>query len=270
MIKLRKPHTFSDNIWNDNPSERILRKMGFNNDQEGILRRFLHEQENWDEHLQRSKKYIIDFLDEKKPKKIAVLGSGWLLDVPIEYMNSHCNVIYLIDIRHPRQIKHKYENITEINFVKKDLTGGAIEAVFTILNTSDNPSEDLENLYPPGISHLPDVDCYISVNVLCQLDILILEYIRKFKNITPQSVNAIRQNVQKSHLNSIQKSDFCLITDYKELVYSRTNELTANNPLLFTELPESGYYDEWIWHFDTQMTYYPNRKTYFKVKAIHS
>lgn len=254
--------------FNPFPSEKILKRMGFFMDQEGIINRYIREKGNWDEHLGRTKTFINRFIDEALPEDVAILGSGWLLDVPLDQILDKCRNIYLVDIRHPRQVVHKYQRFKNIHFIYSDITGGAIEATYDILKEQKNVSERLAELEPPGINLPFSVNSVVSVNILCQLDILILEYVRTFRDINQGALLGLRKNIQHSHIVSLQKTSSCLITDYEENIFSRTDDLIAINPLLFSDLPDSANYEEWVWKFDTQMTYYPNRKTFFKVKAL--
>jgi hypothetical protein len=255
--------------YNPFPSRKILKRMDFFADQAGIMNRYIQEKGHWDEHLINSKNFIIQCLKDKKPSSVAVYGSGWLLDVPMEYLLDNCNDIYLIDIKHPNQVVHKYRQEEKVHFIHADITGGAIERVYQIMKSQNEISKHLKEVNPPGIKFDFSVDFSISVNVMCQLDILILEYIRKFKFENEAAFKTLRQNIQKSHIQSLLASDSCLITDFEELVYNRTNELIETNSLIYTELPESVQSEEWTWKFDSHMTYYYNRKTYFKVKGIN-
>ncbi len=255
--------------YNPCPSKKVLMRMGFYNDQMGIINRYINEKENWDGHLCNSKSFIIACLSRKKYTNVVVLGSGWLLDLPMDYILQNCTNIYLMDINHPRQILHKYRKDTKVHFVHSDITGGAIEKVYQIFRTKKNILEELGELDPPGVQFDFPVDFVISLNVMCQLDILIVEYMRRFKHFDVHVYENFRRNIQKSHIKSVQVSDCCLITDFEELVYDRINKLVERNNILYTVLPGSGHSKEWIWKFDTQMTYYPNRKTYFNVKALN-
>lgn len=268
MLRLLKKQDVYNPVKHQYPGEKLLKRMGFFSDQEGIMSRYLYEQENWRPHLEQSKKVIIKFLEEKKPEHIAILGSGWLLDVPIDYLSKNIKNVYLVDIRHPRQIIHKYKDYTNVHFVLSDITGGAIENTYHALNSKGKNIKLLSSIKPEGFKFNRQFDAIISVNVLCQLDILVLEYIRTFKGIDDNEVIALRKKIQESHMNTLKELPSCLISDYEEHIYNRTGAKVSKNSLLFTKLPKSTYEEEWEWIFDTKMTYYPNRRTNFKVKAL--
>ena len=58
--------------------------MGLLKDQEGIMKRYLRENDGWKEHLERSRSFLLDAFPYKSSTKqdtLLVLGSGWLLDL---------------------------------------------------------------------------------------------------------------------------------------------------------------------------------------------
>ncbi len=56
--------------------------MKYISDQKGILNRYLAEGNNWEAHLEKTRGFITGCLEKNKPETVAVLGSGWLLDIP--------------------------------------------------------------------------------------------------------------------------------------------------------------------------------------------
>jgi hypothetical protein len=250
------------------PSDKILKRMGYFDDQEGIVRRFINEGSNWTEHIKNTKDFIEKFVSKTKNCNVAVLGSVWMLDVPLEYLAENCNHVYLFDIRHPRQIIHRYRQLKNISFICQDVTGGTVEEVYNIMDTRKPDYDQLNNLERCGFSTSEPIDLVVSVNILNQLDILVLEYIRKFRIPEHFSTNTLRSTIQEAHIQSLKEGISCIISDYEEILYDKSDNLAHSNSLLFTKLPDGAYKAEWIWKFDTQMTYYPNYKTFFKVLAI--
>ncbi len=242
--------------------------MGYVDDQEGIMRRYIEEEGAWNEHLNNSRRFIRQCISDTKPENIAVLGSGWLLDVPIDFLVENCSNLYLFDIRHPSQVQHKLKGKKNIHFISCDITGGAIYSVYNCLSTGKATLEEVESIIVPGFSTPEPVDYLISVNILNQLDILLIEYLRRFPDVKANNLFNLRKKVQESHINKLQPDTACLITDYEEQLYASDDILSKSNSLLFTDLPKGKREEEWIWRFDSQMTYYPGYKTNFKVKAI--
>ena len=57
--------------------------MGYYDYQSGLIYRHLNQESGWDSHLEKCRSYILRAIDKHKPGKVTVLGSGWLLELPI-------------------------------------------------------------------------------------------------------------------------------------------------------------------------------------------
>ncbi|HBH47917.1 MAG TPA: hypothetical protein DDX98_04725 [Bacteroidales bacterium] len=248
------------------PSARIIRRMGLSGDQDGIMNRYINEEGHWQEHLNHSKNYIKKTVKDQKYDNVAILGSGWLLDVPLHYLSEHCENVFLYDIRHPKPIINKTRQYSNVELITMDITGGIIEFIYHRVKQK----QFTEIGHVPKVLFKPvkNVDLLISLNILNQLDILIVEYLRKYKEISEPEIVKLRSQIQQNHLNSLSKQSSVLITDYEEIIFDRTGREIKKSSLVFSDFPKGRNQEEWIWRFDNQMTYYPNRKTHFKVKAI--
>ncbi|MCK5136011.1 MAG: hypothetical protein KAR19_09520 [Bacteroidales bacterium] len=250
-------------------SQRIIRRMGYVQDQDGIMNRYLREGSNWDQHLERTKKFINDAFRDTTIRTVAVLGSGWLLDVPLADMAGRYEHLYLVDINHPPQIRKKVSELENVELVHADLSGGAVEKLWQYrkishLQSIDNYLDEL-TLIPP-LDHL-NPDAVVSVNLLNQLDIILCDFLRKHGYFQQESANRFRSKIQAFHLEWITNNPGCLITDTLEVSVDK-NENESSKSLLFTGLPESFRSDRWKWDFDTRGTYTPGTHTHMEVQAI--
>ncbi len=252
------------------PSRKILKKMEFLKDQEGIMTRYISEEGSWEDHLKHTKEYITDVVKKIKPETISILGSGWLLDVPIEFLAANCKKIYLYDIHHPAQIRHKLRQHKNVVFVECDLTGGFIYETFNAVELFRKTKKKIpvENLKMNNFIPEPETDYTISVNLLNQLDILLIDYLEKFSIYSDTEIGRIRTNIQQVHINSLKPGQALLITDYQEILYDEDNKQTDKHSLVYTELPAGKNKKYWDWDFDTNMTYYAGKKTKFRVVGI--
>ncbi len=251
------------------PEKRILRKMDFLSDQEGIISRFLNESSNWEPHLRRSREFILDCIHEKNIPVITILGSGWLLDVPIEELQKKCKKILLIDIFHPPQILRKIRDLPSVEATQLDVTGGMIQQAYQLVqefrktgkkrNVTDLKSTGFQPDFNPGY--------VVSLNILNQLDILIVDYLKRFSIYTGEEIMDLRKMIQQSHLDSLQGGQSCIITDFEERVYEGSR-LERVSPLVHVPLPEGKRKTTWEWLFDSQKTYYSGKTTRFNVVAF--
>jgi hypothetical protein len=114
---------------------KILRRMKYLSDQQGIVERYLEEHEGWKLHLENTRSFILDCVKKYSPKTVVVMGSGWLLDVPLKELMEICERIYLADIWHPRQIRAMVQKYPNCILVYDDLTGGAVKQVYKLVKS---------------------------------------------------------------------------------------------------------------------------------------
>ncbi len=247
----------------------IIKRMGFQRDQEGIMNRYLRERSHWESHLEKTRNFIRTSLPDNNIASVAVLGSGWLLDIPLEELVQRFEKIYLVDIFHPPQIRNKVRNIKKVDLLEADLSGGAIEQLWQITRSkgaiTDEHLADEIILVPPLV-HL-NVDAFISANLLNQLDIIACDFLFKKGYFQQQSPDHLRSRIQAFHIEWITRTAGCIITDTMEINLPDTGEESVKS-LLHTELPDGFRSEEWIWEFDTHGTYNTGTLTSMQVQAV--
>lgn len=252
-----------------NKKYRVLKKMHYVSDQQGIINRYLKEAEGWAGHLENTKQSIIKSAENKGNNSCAILGSGWLLDIPLDYLTQKFKKVYLFDVLHPTQIKHKYHKNNNIVFVEQDITGGAINEFFNavqIFKSTKKRKEPSEFVFS-GFQFNEQFDFVVSVNILNQLDILIIDYIKGYNLYSENELTEFRKIIQQKHFSSLPVGKSCLITDYEELVYDKSNHLEQTNSLIHINLPSESIVSTWQWQFDHQ-TYHPGKNVVFNVLSI--
>lgn len=250
--------------------KKRVRKMKFIADQEGIMNRYLREKDNWASHLQNTQQFILNSFKDKKLKTVAVLGSGWLLDLPLKKMSDRFKEVLLVDVFHPAQVRKKTEKMKNVSLFETDLSGGGIDFCWALRKQKDDHfSKYILDEFKPHVPELPlEPDAIISLNILNQLDTLLLEYLKKKKaRIVDNEILRFRKLIQQSHIKWITKKSGCLITDFKELT-RQPGEEDEENDLVHVPLPEGIRSEEWTWDFDLSKTYHPDKETRMKVKAI--
>ncbi len=244
--------------------------MNYFSDQKGIIRRYINEEGAWENHLISTKNYITDCLKDKKLKSISILGSGWLLDVPLEFLVNNFERISLVDINHPEQIKNKVRKYKNIELIYTDISGGAIRSVYNLVKSykKEKIKKDIKEIECPGFKSGKQPDYLISLNILNQLDILLVDYLKKYSIYNENELNDFRSRIQKSHIDSLIPGKSCLITDYEEIIYNADMTLSSRKNLIFTELPEGKNKKTWEWNFDLSGSYYNDKKVIFNVMAL--
>lgn len=235
--------------------------------QTGIIQRMLREEGGWQSHLEYTGNYILDAVNKYQPKTIRLLGSGWLLDVPIKELIEKCDKIFLVDIIHPRQIVSKYSKYPNIIFETTDLTGGVANLVFKQPRKSFDYSKLINNIQRiPRFDYKEDL--VVSINLLSQLSIFITDYLSEKFRLTHDQLVEVAEIIQQNHLDSLPRGKSVISTDYEEVFYSEDDKLIGTNPTVFINLPKNSTSKEWDWLFDFKMTYKEDRKTLLRIAAI--
>ncbi len=250
--------------------DKILSKIGYYNDQKGIMNRYLREIQNWNAHIGKTKKAILEGMSGKLRGKVIVLGSGWLLDVPYEELSKEFREVWLADVYHPPQVMKKAAQFSNIKFIQVELTGFA-EQVYNAAKVYRKtkfrtPVEEFKPVIPIDLSQY---DYVISCNILDQLDIILTDFLRENNVYTDPELEGITRKIQKAHLDALPRNKSLLICDVEEWVMDAEEKVSKKKPLIYDSLPGTESMITWIWKFDTQMTYYPSHITYFKVAAVY-
>lgn len=240
------------------------RAIGYLEDQKGILRRYKREKSNWDSHIQNTKEYICRQTKNLRFEKIAVLGSGYLLDLPIDELLERCAEIHLYDVHHPKEVLSKYRDNPKIVFVEKDITG-----LSDYLYKAKKNSDVVETLNFRTQFFIQDADLIISLNILNQLDIILVDYLNEKMALDMDIELNLRNKIQTEHINCLTETMSLLIADTEEIHINETGQESTNN--LFTEIHLEGItsdIESWKWSFDTSGNYAEDAIVTFNVTAL--
>lgn len=243
-----------------------MRELGIVSGQNGIYNRYLREKDGWDKHLANTKMLILDAVKQKQPRNICFLGSGYLLDVPVDELLANGFRLTFVDISHPTPILKKYSRNSSINFITEDLTGGLLH------NLSSERLRDiiffkLANLIERAQPFTPDADFVVSLNLLSQLSDIPLEFLRRKGKLTDWQSIELALAIQQKHINSLPKGKSLLVSDVMEEYYNDKGELMATRPTVFADLSGLNQVKEWVWEFDTGKTYLEDAVTKLRVVA---
>jgi len=251
------------------PNKKILRKTGIIKDQKGIINRFLREKQHWQTHMENTQNFITQAAAHRKKHIAVILGSGWLLDIPLQRLSQMFEVVHLYDIYHPPQIVKKVKNYSNVKLFQADISGGKIQLAYEVVRQFKRKKEkNLPAIFDQGEFQLSyKSDLVISCNILTQLNTLITSHLKRKPIYSDQELKTIAASIQEQHIKFLKQQNGCLITEYEEELHDRNNNLGGIKPLLHTNVPEGINTQKWQWKFDTKMFYRENFKTYFNVIA---
>jgi hypothetical protein len=243
--------------------------MGYYNYQNGLIYRHINQEGGWDNHLEHCRSFIIKALGFYKPEKITVLGSGWLLELPLAEMLAEANRVFLVDIVHPPDVITQTRRFRNVELIEQDITGGLIEEVWQKTGKYSflNKLQSLGDIIIPEYKPESDPGMVISLNILTQLESLLIDFIKKRSKIKEQEFNIFRTEIQKKHIDFLKKHNSVLISDTTEVITRKSGSITTI-PTLVTDLPESKFCEEWTWNFDQIGSDFYNSRSILKVVAI--
>jgi hypothetical protein len=249
---------------------RMFRRMGYFDDQSGILRRYRREREHWDAHLQNTRRSVMEAMQGKNRKSAAVLGSGWLLDVPVEEMSQYFEKLYLYDIRHPAAIKKRVQSLGNVELRVCDISCFArpvYQYVKQYRNGKNRPP--ISDILPQPELNLDGFDFVFSCNILNQLDILLIDYLTRFFKLSHEETVVFRSNVQHCHINLLPRNRSCMVADYEEYTCTPDGKEISRKTSVHHPIIQHPDARRWTWEFDTKMTYYEDRITFLKVLGVN-
>ena len=247
----------------------MFSRMGYFADQSGIIRRYHREREGWDAHLQNTRKFALEAMRGKNRKSAATLGSGWMLDVPLEEMSRYFDKVYLYDVRHPAKVKKLIKPLGNVELRIIDISCFA-RPVYQYAKQYRNSKKrpPVSDIQPQSTIDLSSFDFVFSCNILNQLDILLVEYLSQFFDLTNEEIVDLRKNVQKWHIDMLPVNRSCLVADYEEITFTPQGKELSRKPSVYHHIIHSEDARRWTWMFDTKMTYYKDKKTFFEVLGV--
>ena len=243
--------------------------MGYYDYQSGLIFRHLNQESGWDSHLEHCRNYILKAVDIHKPDKVTVLGSGWLLELPVAEIIEKTGRVSLIDIIHPPEVIAQAGKIGNIELVESDLTGGLIEAVWDMVSRHSvfSKPKSIEEIIIPEFKPENDPGMIISLNLITQLETMLVRFLRKKTRISDKEMLKFRSAIQKKHIDFISKYRSVLITDCEEIITKKSGEVDKITTLL-ADIPPFSDKEEWTWNFDSKGVDFYNSRSVMRVLAL--
>lgn len=247
---------------------RILQKMGYYDYQQGLIYRHLNQGNGWQSHEKHCRDFILKATDNLHPEKITVLGSGWLLDLPLDELAERTKHICLIDIVHPPAVRDQVKKFKNIELSEQDISGGLIDEVWRKAGkrTFLNKLKSLEEIEIPEF-RLKNPGIVISLNIMTQLEAMPLRMLGKKAKSDEVGMLNFRKKIQESHLRFLGKHKSLLITDTMEIFTDSSGNVTEDKTVV-TDLPEGILKETWKWDFDLKGLDYRRKSSVMEVTAL--
>ncbi len=227
------------------PCPPHLRRMGYLSEVIGIKRRYQRCQTAWIPHLQQTRSIIREGIRQcTSHRKAIVLGSGQLLDIPLEDLAAAFREVILVDLIHPWSTRWAQRRFPNVRMVSADVTN-TVDAVFKIRRPT---TELVQRGNPNFMQHDAEVDYVASVNLLSQLPFIPLGYLQRNEFIDDRVAHELAVGLIQDHLAYLQSFPCCvsLIADLRRLKLNGGTVLEDLSALHDFNFPWAGH--EWEWH----------------------
>ncbi len=224
------------------PCPPVARRMGYLREAVAIRARYARHRAAWQPHLAASREVIRRAVARCASRRRAVvLGSGLLLDVPLEELAAAFEEVELVDLVHLRPARRRAAKFANVVLRETDITGVAVAL-------ERGEREKRTGLPPPAPPAIGDADLIVSANVLSQLPVVPTAYLARRRRHAEGEVTAFARRLVESHLEWLngQKGVVVLLTDIARAYVEGEDRVVQKYDVLYgVRLPPADH--EWDW-----------------------
>lgn len=233
-------------------SDRVQRKLGYVSEAVALNARYVRCQSAWQSHLELSQRFIVSAIKQCHAHRHAlILGAGNCLDVPLDELSAAFERVILVDAVKLAQTETKIKRYQNVDFCVHDIT----EVNRDLISGHELASlQQLSNTVPRKFINDNKIDLVVSLNLLSQLPLLPMRYLRSRETFSDDEINAIGLNLMRVHCRYLQQFDATrvLIFDaeqWQEDALGQRHESLCLQQWLNSEqlLPASQLVEEWQW-----------------------
>ncbi len=228
------------------PCPPYVRNMGYLREAIGLKCRYKRHPARWQPHLERTRQFVLSAAVKCRNRgRVVILGSGLLLDVPLDALSAMFRDVVLIDIVCLPEIRRRIKRYGNVSSFQGDVTG----IVETLYQNVSCGRRELPFVAPvlPWIDK--DTDLVISLNVLSQLMVVPRMYVlKKLPEIAKDRIDAWCRHIVEAHYAFLasRPCNVCLIADHRYSKYDGNGKITAQGSTLYgMSLPTPD--DSWVW-----------------------
>jgi hypothetical protein len=199
----------------------------------------------WAPHQERTRGFIRKAMDRcKQRRKVIVLGSGPLLDVPLTELAAAFGEVVLVDVVHPLTAAWRRRRFPNVRTVTADVTG-VVEEVYRV---GRDPNASLPRAEPELFCSESDVDLVASVNLLSQLPYLPAEYLTRAGAHSSEAIESFARDLITAHVRYLRRLPgvALLVADVESLTVDAKGTVIDREDTLYGAPPPAGD-EEWVW-----------------------
>jgi hypothetical protein len=221
-------------------SNKMAQEWGYTYQNVSLKFRSRRCKEAWRHHIDQCHQLVREQVLTVKPKSVMVLGSGLLLEIPLEALLESCEKIFLVDLVHAAKIRKLAKKFPQIKLIEKDLSSvlgflkkGQAPFVMKSIPWDQLPAWDL-----------PKVDWVISANLMSQIPLIISETLPMSSKVYADFARRLRDlHIERT---CSQGKQGLLFADFETSYRDRDGELLKKESYKVTLGPLK-FLKEWEW-----------------------
>ncbi|MCP4564006.1 MAG: hypothetical protein GY873_30405 [Bosea sp.] len=222
------------------PAGPLARRFGLLREGIALWSRGRRQRKAWEPHRARCRAIIAEVAASlPRRRKVVVLGSGPVRDIPLDALCASFDEVVLVDIVHLPLLRLKLWRQPKISLLSRDLTG----AMAWLAGDVESRQDPLADLVADG-----SVDLVISANLLSQLAWPVADWLEE----NPARAAALPDNLPARciawHLDDLArfKGHICLISDVEMVERDRSGAIHERLDLMYgVKLPQED--ESWLW-----------------------
>lgn len=225
--------------------DRAPRRVGYLHETVALQARAKRCRRAWSHHVASCRAAIaLATASCARRRRVVVLGSGPLTDVPVDTLEREFKNVDLVDIVQPRTVVRRFGHRAAVTLHQIDLTGTV--TALTGCRRGDPlppPHSDL-----PAIARASDVDLVVALNLSSQLAVLPVRYASTHLGVDDAMALDWARAIVRGHLRALASSiaPVCLITDVQANYRDHNGTTRLRDDLLYGQaLPAPTF--EWTW-----------------------
>lgn len=244
-----------------NPYPWHLAPMGYLRETRLIAHHARRLEHAWHPHLNATRQLVTESVDLCTARKtVVVVGSGTLLDVPLDSLSTGFEQVILLDIFHSQATRRAVRPYSNVTLMACDVSG-LVHQVYRAARRRD--VDPLPRSKPPTLAGAP-VDLIVSLNVVSQLALIPTSFLKGHcPGIPAVQLSAFSRDLIDAHLAWLTQSarQVCLVTDVRRIETPLAGPATTKDILEGRPLPPPD--GEWLWHIA------PIGRIYRQRSAVH-
>ncbi len=230
------------------PSPSRLKEIGYLKELLAIQSRYNRCKQHWQQHVETTKQQIVESARTcKQHRKVVLMGTGLLLDIPVQELSQMFTEVLLIDIIHVPEVERYCRQFANVRCVHHDVTE-MVNQLYELGTMKGKGGLPTHAVQPTYLLDDSEIDLVVSVNIMSQLPIMPQLYLERTCGFKESDFRGFNSSMVQQHLEYLRKfnASVLLITDVHRHLLDATGKIVdTENVIEHISLPKQRH--EWKW-----------------------